>query len=151
MKSLPTKLTANSLMENIESQLKELKKIESKSYQTNGKFRFNPNYTANTALDLHKTTDVALLITIDSYLRPKEEQYNISAEENFSLTNYPAFTWQGYTYDQWKNDLQQRMQIITLHTNKKKLEEAQKLVEAELTKEDRLARLAKDLGLESSL
>ena len=74
-----------------------MKKITESQFQTNGQFKFNPNYQNGSPIDIHKTKSLEDLITIHSYLKSKSEQYESSAKD-LGLKEFPIFKWQNYTW-----------------------------------------------------
>lgn len=139
----PTRLQI--ALEKIDLELKALKDVESRAFRTNGQFRFNPGYTGNAAIDIPRTKDIELLISVYSYLMVKDNQYNQAAEE-LGLSEYPVFKWQGYTWEAWKNDLQLRIDVVAHHEKREKLNKAKQQLSTFLTEEDRLEMTLKNLG-----
>ena len=138
--------TAPSALEAINQRINALKEVQSRAPLTDGKFRFNPNYTANAPIDIHRSKDIQQLITIHSYLAPKAAAYERSAEL-MELETYPAFEWQGYTFAAWDKDIRQRVSIVRYHSELEKLEEAKKQISTMLSSQDRLNLILVSLGL----
>lgn len=129
----------------IDSQLSNLKAIESQTYQTSGEFRWNPNYHGNDPINIHRCSDLKTLISIYSYLMPKNEEYDRSAAE-IGLSEYPSFEWQGYPWSAWKHDLQMRISLVTQKEKISSLRLAKEKLEKFLTEEDQLSITLSQLG-----
>ena len=100
--------------------LKNLENDFENNWKTHCQFRFNPNYTGNAATNIKEIDSVETLLTIDSYIRVKAEQYDKSAA-NFGIKNYPVFKWQDCTYEDWKHDLYKQYRILSNHDAKEKM------------------------------
>lgn len=132
-------------LSHIDATLKEVKKATDTPYQTNGQFRWNPNYTNNEAIDIHKSKDVMLLVSIYASLNQKSNDYDLATKE-CNLDKYPIYKWMSYTWDAWKNDLKTRIALVSNDDVIKKLKENRKILEESLTKEQRLSKVLDDMG-----
>ena len=140
-------VTAPNALDAINLRIAALNEVQSRAPRTDGKFRWNPGYTANDAIDIHRTKDISLLLNIMASLMVKNDSYNVVAESIFANETYPAFEWMGYTYDAWASDIRQRISIVRYHSELQKLEEAKKEISKMLSNQDRLAMILSNLGL----
>jgi hypothetical protein len=131
-------------LEVLNIKLAKVKNITESPYKTNGEFRFNPAYTGNAAINIHKLTDLSLLIGILAAIQNHWKNYN-NAAETLELATYPAFEWCGFSYEAWKHDIEIRKEIITQHETIKKLKTAKEKLQQFLTEEDRLAITLKEI------
>lgn len=132
-------------MEMIDEQLSKVKALSESPYKTNGEFRFNPAYTANAPIYVHKCSDLKLLLSILSYLTGQSNNYKFAAEEIAGLTTYPAFDWLNFGYDAWKHDLLVRISHVTQFEKINKLKKAKATLEQFMSEEDRLAIALKEI------
>lgn len=121
----------------IDNKLKALKEVTDSQYKTNGEYRFAPGFSGN-IIDIHKSTDVRLLLGIVGALTNHKTNYE-NAAKMMGLDTYPEFLWLKYNYGAWTHDIKVRLAVITHYDTKKKLEEAKKELEQFMTQEDRLA------------
>ncbi len=145
--TIRTKL--HTALEALDAQLKNIKSITDMPYKTNGDFKWAPNSfnnTPNSVIRINQCKDLATLINIHQYIRCKDESYNESAKQ-LNLINYPIFTWQGYSWNDWKNDLNIRVAIVSQYEQTKRVKEAKSKLERFLTEEDQLAITLNELGL----
>ena len=87
---------------------------------------------------------MSTLLSIGSFLLEKKEYYDKFASK--TLDSYPVFKWQSYTYEQWENDLNTRLAIISEYDRLQKINEAKAKLERFLTEEDQLNITLKELG-----
>jgi len=129
----------------INEKLKEIKKLESSKNATDGNFRWNPNYTSNTPVNIFKCTDIQLLISIYASLRDKNQSYEEAVKE-LGLSEYPVYTWQSYTFEAWANDLKVRMAIVNQDAIATKLKKDKETLEEFMDKSDRLSAVLGDMN-----
>jgi len=129
----------------IDEKLKAIKATADSQYKTNGEFRFNPSYTVNSPIYIHKTQDLKILISALGYINKQSQAYNETASNILKLDSYPVFEWQGYSFDAWENDIQIRVAIVTQHDLINKLKTAKQKLEQFMSDEDRLAIALKDV------
>ena len=139
MTALPAKNDLRGTIKALIERKEALKQIENVSFKTNGEFRWNPQYTANAPIQIQKTTDLGLLISIYSYIKKASDAYENAAEE-LNLSNYPAFTWLNFTWDAWKHDLKLRVALIQKETTSRELTKQINQLEGFLSEDDLLAQ-----------
>lgn len=101
----------------LEKKRNEIKKIERPSWITNCSF----SYTADrgNAINIHVVSDEAVLIDMLAFLMQKEEYFTKAASQ-LILSKPQSFKWNGYTVNEWKEDIAMRINI--LNVSKKKLQ-----------------------------
>lgn len=129
----------------IDAKLKEIKDVTESTLKTNGEFRFNPQYTANAAINIHKTTELKVLVGVLGAVKGHKDKYD-EAATILGLSEYPAFEWCGYSYESWEHDIKMRSTIITHHDRKQQLINAKKELEQFMTQEDRLKLVLGKIG-----
>jgi len=113
------------LLKLAEKKRAEIKKIEKPTWLTNCSFSFNPELSS-TRVNLHTIQQVAQIVEMWAFLLMRADYFEKAAGElNVKKSDY---VWQGYPIDQWKTDLQLRIDVIGVSKKKKQLE----LIEAEL-------------------
>lgn len=136
----------NSALEAIDARLANHKKVVESTNKTNLEFKWNIHSPNSIRID--KTDDVRLLIGMLGYIKHQEERYELAAKD-LKLENYPAFDWCGYTYEDWKHDINIRVTILNSEKELKELSNAKKELEGFLTKEDQLEITLRKLGFGS--
>lgn len=115
----------------LKDQLAGLKTITDKPYKTGAKVSLPGNVT----VDLKTETEVDNLIKAYAYIKGRNKGYD-EAMADLNITTAPAFTQDGFTTAEWKEDILTRINVITYEDKKKQLEDLIKEGEAFLTKED---------------
>ena len=119
-------------------ELAKLDKFERSEPKTNGRFSYNQQASIGKFLDINVETRIEKLISILGFLYNKSSEYAKGAEIAM-LASYPIFKWEGYTYDDWKNDIELRIHIVTEHERKTEMVEMKKELESYFSREDRLS------------
>lgn len=143
-KSLSTRDQLHVTLNQIEEKLSSLKALETQTYKTNGEFRFNPTYTNNSPIYIHTTKDLAILLSVYGYVKQQEERYN-EAAKICELSNYPVFTWCGYSGESWLYDIKMRIGLVSHDSQIKKLKDAKAKLSQFMTEEDRLLIVLKEI------
>lgn len=121
------------ILDGLRNQLKELNKVTDSGYRTGG----NVN---EMGVDIKTETSISKLIKVHATLKASSETYDQSALE-LGLTEYPAWNYGGNSLNDWTQDIQLRINIITHKERKEALEGAIKEMEQFLTEEDRKAQV----------
>lgn len=124
------------------SKFKELK--EGKVFLTDGKFKWNPKFQG-VDVNIHQCKDLSVLLEIDGALTIKKESYDNAATKR-NISTYPAYTWLGYSYKQWENDLSIMIGLVTHKEVYDNLLRDKKELEEFLDKEDRMKIKLDKLG-----
>lgn len=117
----------------VNNKLKTLGVIFGASFRTHGESKLSN-------INLHKATNVALLVSILGQLQTKESEYN-KAGESLKLATFPVFMWEGYTLESWQHDVALRISQITQAESEKELKEIQRELTTLMTNEDKLGIL----------
>lgn len=96
----------NKIVSEINDLIEKVKQYEKDEIQfkVNRNFRYNPG-NSMTEINIQNAS-ISELIDITSFINFKSREYEKAAEEILGLSNYPAFTWLGFTSDQWFYDIQ---------------------------------------------
>ena len=130
------------LMKLVEARKSEIKNIETYSWKTNcmfvrGSEKFNIQVLDQTGI-----------VELYSFLLQQRDYFNTACEE---LKLKLVFRWQNYSFEDWKNDLTNRLSKLQLNEKRKELETLQarleKLISPELRASMELEEIEKSLGL----
>ena len=136
------------LFKKVELKKKEIKNIESSNWKTNCSFTFNPGSADR--LNIHVISDAESLISILAFLLEKESFYSKAMEE-LGISG-SKFTWQTYSVEEWKQDVQSRLNKINISKKKKQLSELEEklngLVSPEVKRQLEVAAIEALLKLE---
>ena len=123
-----------------------ISKAEKPSWKTNCSFRFIPD--SGTSFNLQVVSDVDILVGILAFLVAMRDGY--SQASNILLGQATEFKWQGFSYDDWRSDLETRAFKIQIKKEKQELEMIEerlsKLISPELRQKLELAELEKMLN-----
>jgi len=108
----------------------EIANAERPTYITNGQFRYSESVGAS--IDLTSVRDERKLVEILAFLKERANSYAEAAAE---LKVNSAFTWLGFTVEEWSKDLITRVSILQLTNKRKELAELEKRVNAIVTPE----------------
>jgi len=110
------------LIKKVTSERKEIAKILGKpSYSTNGSFSYSEG-RSNDSINIRVEKDVRTLISIGSFVRSREGVYAETAAI-LGVVDPPAFTWGGFTVEEWLNDLKVAISKSQVAARQKKLAE----------------------------
>lgn len=121
----------------LDEELKNLKTITDKPYRTTGNLE---NFG-----DIKVETKVENLIRAFSMVRGKEDAYNKAAKE-LEIATYPVFQISGGSADDWKQDIQLRMNVIEHDSRKNKLAEYKEKMSKFLSEADQREMLLKEMA-----
>ena len=136
-------------LSSINEQLSKFEAISTAKHQTNGQFSWNPNYTGGgNSIDVHKCTDLMLLLSIYTSLRTKNRDY-VETVEEIKLDEYPNYSWQGHTWEQWKQDLAIRIMVVNKEKAITKLKSQKDILSKHLSEDEQLAATLNELGFDA--
>ncbi len=120
-------------------------KAEKPNWKTNCSFS-KDEYGSN-RINLQATTDISVLIGILGFLTLTHAAFLQAAQ---LLGVEQEFLWMGFSYEDWKSDIETRVTKLHITKEKKNLELIEerlgKLISPELRKELELQELEKELG-----
>ena len=100
-------------------------------------------------INLNVQSDPRVFIKLLAHLRTQETAFNAAAAE-LGITDVP-FTWQGHTIEQWKTDIQTRLNRAQLSKLKEDLKKYEDVLNASISEEKRtemkLNAIAAELGV----
>lgn len=123
------------LLKVVEEKKKKINKAEKPKWLTNCSFSFNPEYASTARVNLQVTSDINILVEIFAYVLEKREFYYKSASE-LGIKN-PEFKWMGFTTDEWKSDIQTRIDKIQISKERQELEVLEQRLNKLVTPEER--------------
>lgn len=106
------------LIKLVNQQKAEIAKAEKPNWNTNCSFSYAEN--SSNVTNIHVEANIKNLICIASFLRDKENSYKETAK--LLGVDAPEFTWDGFSTNDWINDIKMRINKIQITTKKKKLE-----------------------------
>ncbi len=119
-------------------------KAEKPNWQTNCSFGFDKNSSARQNIQV--VSDMDELTEMFAFLLRREEYHNKASIE---LGVDSKFKWMGFTLDQWKSDIQTRIDKIQISKKKQELEQLESrlnsLISPDLRAEMELSEIAKIL------
>lgn len=124
------------LIAQVKAKKASIAKAEKPSYETNMSFSYIEG-NKSSAVNLHVESDVKKLICIGAFLAERSANYLMIASKVFGLESPPEFTWDGFTVDQWLNDLKLKITKIQIVTEKEKLEALEKRLNKIISPEKR--------------
>lgn len=131
--SVPEFLTA------LNQKISRMKHIADSVYKTNGKVR-----TASGEMDIKTQTNPTELVKAFSGILVRAKSME-DAYEALGITNYPVVKIDGGTVEEWKSDIQLRIEIIEQKDQLDELNALKKEAEELMDKEDRKALLLKKM------
>lgn len=133
------------LSEKIKEKKKVLDSIENPSYKTNLSFGYDP--TSSARINLHTINNLQTIVEITSFLLDKSKGF----EEASKLLDIPVveFKWQGYSLNDWINDLKARASKITVEFKRKEFKILEEKLDGLISTEQR--RLLELEAIEKSL
>jgi len=130
------------LFTKVQARKEAIGKAEKPNWETNCSFGYSPG-NANDRINIATVTDTRKLVEIYSFLLGKQEHFD---KANAALGLNGKFTWQNFSIEEWKNDLQVRVDQLVLQTKKAELNELERkldaLISPELKREMELATIA---------
>jgi hypothetical protein len=132
------------LQEQIKIRKEEIKSIERPNWKTPCAFKETPN---GYSINIHTIQDPSAVINILAFLKVKKESIEAASKELGFEGG--VFKHDGYTYNDWKHDLQLRLSKITIAGKKAKLDDLEKrlakLESPELREQRELEAIMKEL------
>lgn len=101
----------------VQQKKKEISKAEKPDWKTNCTFSYSRH--GNDRINLQVTSDVDELINMLAFLIEKEKAFN-EAKVLLGVDN--EFKWMGFTFEEWKYDIQTRLTKSQISKKKKELE-----------------------------
>lgn len=101
----------------VQQKKKEISKAEKPDWKTNCTFSYSRH--GNDRINLQVTSDVDELINMLAFLIEKEKAFN-EAKALLGVDN--EFKWMGFTFEEWKYDIQTRLTKSQISKKKKELE-----------------------------
>lgn len=147
-------LTKEELMEQLIDQLYEavakkeaaIEQAVKPNYLTGGGFRYTAGMSGQ--LDITTERDERKLVEVVAFLKERSKSYAEAAEE---LGCTVKFTWLNFTPDEWKADVQTRVNVLQIAKNKLEVAALRLRIDEVVPKNVRdareLAALKKALGL----
>jgi hypothetical protein len=123
-----------SMIDSVRTKLQSLKKVSETPYRAEGVKLPNGNY-------LKSETSIAAIISFVATVNLSETNYNVTAEQVFQMSTFPAFQYQGVSVDAILHDAKLRVAIINQHETEKAYEEVIKQLESVLSEEEKKARV----------
>lgn len=123
----------------LNQKISRMKHIADSVYKTNGKVR-----TASGEMDIKTQTSPAELVKAFSGILVRAQSME-QAYEVLGITNYPVVKIDGGTVEEWKSDIQLRIEIIEQKDQLDELNALKKEAEELMDKEDRKALLLKKM------
>jgi hypothetical protein len=134
-----------SLVELVKKKKLEITKAEKPNWKTNCNFRYNPG--SPVSINIQVENDVDTLIGILSFLMVQDDAFKKAADD---LGVDGIFKWGGYTFEEWKNDISNRVVKIQIAKKKADLDiletRLDKLISPELKTQLELEEITKLLG-----
>ena len=136
------------LITEVKKKRAEIAKLDRPVYKTNCSFRFDEG-TAGTAINLHVETDLRRLTSIAAFLIHRESGF-AQAAQKIGADPVPSFSWNGYSLDEWLDDLRTRVSKIQIAARRAKLEALEerlrKIISPEMQAQLELASIQSELG-----
>ncbi len=113
------------LIEVIKKKKAEIAKADRPNYKTNMSFKYSEG---NQSINLNTIQDVNVLASIMGFI-VEEAVKNITGRERLGLPE-ENFKWQGFTIDEWTEDLRARAAKVQINQEKAKLDVLEKRLDA---------------------
>lgn len=131
------------LIAKVKDKKKEINDAQKPKWETSCTIGYNPENVQD-RINIQTTTDLNKLVDLYGFLTMREESSKIAAK-NLGLKI--STKYMGYTFEDWKTDIQSRVNQININLKKKELEELEarldKLVTPEQRREIELAEIQK--------
>jgi len=133
------------LFEIVQQKKSAIVKAEKPNWQTNCSFGYDKN--SSSRMNIQVVNDIDELTEILAFLLRKERSHYEASE---ILGVESQFKWLGFTFEQWKSDIQTRIDKIQISKKKQELEQLESrlglLISPELRAEMELAEITKILN-----
>ncbi len=135
------------LIAEVKRRKEEIAQSERPTWRTNCSFSFSEG-KQNDTVNLHVERDIQTLLKIVGFVNGKREEYEYAATV-LGVENAPAFTWNGYSFDDWAADVKLRIGRVQLVAKRAKLQELETrlnaVVSPELRQQMELEAIEKEL------
>jgi hypothetical protein len=136
------------LIEKVQAKKAEIRKIERPVWKTNCSFPFIDGQQ-NTAVNVHVLCDVSKLVTIGAFLIDRSQSF-FNAARRLGVDPCPAFVWNGFSVEDWFQDLSLRIDQIQLTAKKEALDKLEArlnaIISPELKQKMELDAIAAEVG-----
>lgn len=135
------------LIEEVRRRRKDIAESEKPAFRTNCSFSYSEGKQSDT-VNLHVERDLQTLIKIVGFISGKRQEYEYAVGA-LGIENAPAFTWNGYSAEDWTGDVKLRIGKIQVNAKRQKLAELEsrlnQIVSPELRQQMELEAIAKEL------
>lgn len=121
------------IIREINKQKAEISKIEKPSWKTNCSFSYTEG---GTPFNLNVVADVSKLVSMAAFLINSENAYE-EAKSRLDVSDAPAFSWLGFSIQDWLADIKARIDKVQIVSKKKKLEALEARASAIISPEKR--------------
>lgn len=136
------------LLKKVEEKKKQIGNAERPSWITNCSFGFDSN--SNNRINIQVVRDLETLVEIHAFLSVKAAAYNASLQILGLSSKEAPFKHLGFTYEQWCDDIQTRINGLKIKAKKDELAVLEGRVNALVSPEQRraieLEKLVKELA-----
>lgn len=147
-KKITTDSKTLDLINEVKKRKAEITKLNKPNYKTNCAFSFVEGNTSN-VMNLHVEASVANLVKAIAFLYGRHSNYN-KAVIDCGIIDAPPFTWNGFTLEDWVEDMKTRIAKIQISTKQKQLDLLESRLNAvispELRAEMELDAIAEELA-----
>lgn len=121
-----TDVTVRSLFDLVQAKKLAIEKAEKPCWLTGGNFSYSSN-SAHDRINIQTVTDVRKLVEILAFLIDRKEKSESAAQQ---LGVDYQFTWLGFNVEEWKNDIQVRVNQLSIQAKRKELAEIESRLNA---------------------
>ena len=136
------------LIEEVRRRKQDIADSEKPAFRTNCSFSFSELKT-NETVNLHVEGNIQTLLKITGFVTAKSKEYEWAVNA-LAIEDAPKFTWNGYSAEDWINDVKLRIGKIQIAAKKRKLAELEdrlnRIVSPELRQQMELDAITKELG-----
>jgi hypothetical protein len=118
------------LFQIVQKKKAEISKLDKPNWMTNCSFSYSRN--SNDRINIQTVSDVDELVNMLAFLIEKTKSHH---EANFTLETTVPFKWMGFSFEDWKSDLQTRVNKIQIGSKKKELENLESRLNALISPE----------------
>ena len=135
------------LIAEVKKQKSEIARADRPTWRTNCSFSYLEGSSQTTNLQVE--SDVRKLIGIAAFVEEKHASY-ASAASSLSVESPPAFTWCGFSREDWIEDIKTRLMKIQIAAKRRKLEVLEErlnsIISPELRAQIELEAIARELN-----